>query len=220
MLAARRANTSSRRSATWRSASLRSRLDSRSRYTCPFTWSVSWARQRAKYPVPSITSGSPSLSNPWTTDRSGRGTGMTAPAPGGAGPRKAPLAVVGQPAPGRVGLLEHRVDDVPDMPDPVVVRAVVDEKPQIDVDLVGREAGPVRDVHREEHVVDQRREIGPELGHVPARLVQHLLADLGDAPDLPAPGLGGETRIRVGGPALDEDTGHGDSPVRRGLSGC
>ena len=94
------------------------------------------------------------------------------------------------------------------MPDTLVVRAVVDEQPQIDADLVRRETGSVGRVHRQEHVVDERGEIGPELGHVPARLVQDLLADLGDPSHRPAPGVGREPGIRRDGPALYEHTRH------------
>jgi hypothetical protein len=122
--------------------------------------------------------------------------------------RQAALALVEQPAPGRVERVEDRIDDVSDMPDTVVVGAVVHEQAQIDAHLVGREAGSVGDVHGEEHVVDERGEVGPELGDVPARPVQDLFTDLGDASHGTASGLGCGPGIGVDGAALDEDTWH------------
>ncbi len=87
--------------------------------------------------------------------------------------------------------LEHRVDDMPDMPNPVGVIAVVDEKAQVDADLVGRQADTVAAGHGGVHVVDQRTQgRAPELGDLPARTRQHVLADRGDPEALPATGLG------------------------------
>lgn len=172
MLAARRASTSSRRSATCRSASLRSRPDSQIHVPVHMVGLVGQTAREVPGPLDHERLAVP-------VEPAHHGPVRTRYVHHGARHRQASLAVVEQPAPGRVELVEHRIDDVSDMPDTVVVRTVVDEEPQSHTDLVRREPRPVRDVHRQEHVVDQRGEIGPELGHVPARPVQHLLADLG-----------------------------------------
>ncbi|SCF61593.1 hypothetical protein GA0115254_10791, partial [Streptomyces sp. Ncost-T10-10d] len=62
---------------------------------------------------------------------------------------QAALEVVNELAATGIGQVQNRVDDVADMPDPVVVRAVVHEQPQVDVYLVGSQAGTVGHIHRQ-----------------------------------------------------------------------
>ncbi len=69
------------------------------------------------------------------------------------------------------------------MPDVVVVRAVVDEHPQVHADLVGGQAHARGGTLAGEHVVDERRQLVVELGDLGARLVQHRVADDGDRAD-------------------------------------
>jgi hypothetical protein len=65
----------------------------------------------------------------------------------------------------------------------LVVGAVVDEHPQVEADLVGREAHPFGRVHGLEHVVCERAQLVVELGDLPSRVVQHWVAGDHDGMD-------------------------------------
>lgn len=109
---------------------------------------------------------------------------------GGAGDGQAALGVVDQPAAARLGKLQGRVDEVADVPDAVLVRAVVHEQAQADVDLVGGQTRAVGPVHGREHVVDERRQLrSAECGDLPARPAKDLLAHRGHPAHRAALGL-------------------------------
>jgi hypothetical protein len=62
------------------------------------------------------------------------------------------------------------------VPDALVVRAVVDEQPQVEADLVRGQADAVRRGHRLEHVVDERAQRVVEGLYRLRRVVQNRVA--------------------------------------------
>lgn len=76
-----------------------------------------------------------------------------------------------------VGLDQSGVDEVPEVTDVVVVRAVVDEHPQWNADLVGREADALGRVHGGVHVLDEPGERGAEVGDGFTGPVQHRITE-------------------------------------------
>src|SRR5699024_4576575 len=76
-----------------------------------------------------------------------------------------------------------RVDQHSTMPDSLVVRAVVDEHPRGDADLIRRETDTGCGVHGLEHVGDQLAELVVEIGYGGGRFVQHGFARDNDGMD-------------------------------------
>ena len=128
--------------------------------------------------MPSTTTGAPSTSTPVTRAQSARPVGNCSP-----GTERQPSSsssgsgiVSGRSEVSSTGLTTTPRARVPQL----LVRAVEDEQPQVDADLVRRQPDAVGGSHRVEHVRDERAQRVVDLLDAAGGAVQHGIADDAD----------------------------------------
>ncbi|EGJ74811.1 putative polypeptide deformylase [Streptomyces sp. Tu6071] len=126
--------------------------------------------------------------------------GVLGPRRRGVGAGDGEAALVGVVEGAQLGgqVAQLRVAHDADVPDALVVLAVVDEDLEAHADLVGGEPHALGGALAREHVVHELRQLGPELGDVRALLVQHGVPDDGDRQRLPALPVGALPLLGVG----------------------